>query len=83
MPGLGAVCAVALADRGLGSVVALVVEGDGPGKDELIAWARERLAPQFVPRRWYRIEALPRTVGGKIRRPATTELVDDGLAARL
>ncbi|PRB07690.1 class I adenylate-forming enzyme family protein [Microbacterium sp. MYb64] len=86
MPGLGAVCAVALPDARLGAVVALVVE-DGPDapapKADLQAWARERLAPQFVPRRWYRVPRLPRTAGGKIRRPATAALVESGEAVRL
>ncbi|MDQ0708983.1 long-chain acyl-CoA synthetase [Arthrobacter woluwensis] len=84
MPGLGAVCAVAVPGVRLGSVVALVFEGDGaPGKEALQAWARERLAPQFVPRRWYLVPRLPRTVGGKIRRPATAELLDGDAAVRL
>ncbi|MBO9706407.1 MAG: AMP-binding protein, partial [Arthrobacter sp.] len=84
MPGLGAVCAVAVSDARLGSVVALVLEGEhAPGKEALQAWARERLAPQFVPRRWYLAPRLPRTVGGKIRRPATAELLDGDAAVRL
>ncbi|WFR82738.1 fatty acid--CoA ligase family protein [Arthrobacter sp. Y-9] len=84
MPGLGAVCAVAVPDARLGSVVALVLEGEhAPGKEALQAWARERLAPQFVPRRWYLAPRLPRTVGGKIRRPATAELLDGDAAVRL
>ncbi|MBS1672725.1 MAG: long-chain fatty acid--CoA ligase [Actinobacteria bacterium] len=114
MPGLGAVCAVALPDPRLGSVVALVIEaqhplgrrthvaeegsgaallpnassppgavGDMPAKAELQAWARERLAPQFVPRRWYLLERIPRTAGGKIRRPATTALIEQGEGIRL
>ena len=87
MPGPGAVCAVALPDPSLGSIVALVVE-DAPtketiSKDALRAHASARLAPQFVPRRWYRMNALPRTVGGKIRREATAELVAAGKAERL
>lgn len=120
MPGLGAVCAVALPDPTLGTVVALVLEtgvstsaapsastshpavnpastpdpsgrrshvreddsaqtllpsasspperAAFPDKHALQVWAREHLAPQFVPRRWYLTERLPRTVGGKIRR---------------
>lgn len=84
MPGLGAVCAVAVPDARLGSVVALVLEGEhAPVKEALQAWARERLAPQFVPRRWYLAPRLPRTVGGKIRRPATAELLDGDAAVRL
>ncbi|MBK0419624.1 AMP-binding protein [Leucobacter sp. CSA1] len=94
MPGLGSVCAIALAHPRLGSVVALVVEGvvgrgggpdvaPLPGKAALLARARERLAPQFVPGRWYAVERLPRTVGGKIRRRETAQLVERGEAVRL
>ena len=54
-----------------------------PDKHALQAWARERLAPQFVPHRWYRIDRLPRTVGGKIRRGEATERVMAGEAERL
>jgi acyl-coenzyme A synthetase/AMP-(fatty) acid ligase len=83
MPGVAAVCAVALPDPGAGSVVALVIEGYAPAKTELQAWARAHLAPQFVPHRWYRVASLPRTVGGKIRRGETAELVAHGQAVRL
>lgn len=85
MPRLGAVCAVAIPHERLGTVVALVIEGDNtsPTKSELQAHARERLAPQQVPRHWYRVERLPRTVGGKIRRAAVAELVAEGGAVRL
>ncbi|WP_309130658.1 fatty acid--CoA ligase family protein [Brevibacterium sp.] len=79
---LGEVCAVALEDAGLGSVIALVVEQDVV-KDELLAHAREHLAPQFVPRRIYRLERLPRTVGGKIRRTETVDLIMQGRGERL
>ena len=102
--GLGAVCAVALPDPALGSVVALVVEDgetaardvsstgdDGTTdrgtpsvtKESLRAHASAHLAPQFVPRRWYTVAVLPRTVGGKIRREATAALVEAGEAQRL
>jgi acyl-CoA synthetase (AMP-forming)/AMP-acid ligase II len=74
--GLGEVCAVPVADASLGSVVALVVEGDSPAKSVLLEHARGRLAPQFVPRRFYRLPELPRTVGGKVRRGATADLLD-------
>lgn len=83
MPHVGAVCAVALPHERLGTVVALIIEGAAPGKGALLTRAREKLAPQFVPRRWYRVERLPRTVGGKIRRSATAELVARGEAVRL
>lgn len=139
MPGLDAICAIALPDPRLGSVVALVIEhpaiptprarpagdpavgrrtpaseesspgsvlpnassppgadgvegaegtegaeGSGaPGKRALQTWARQHLAPQFAPRRWYRVDRLPRTAGGKIRRGATADLVARAGAVRL
>lgn len=97
LPGAEAVCAVALPHERLGSVVALAIEpassrrqaGDGariPDRAALASLAAERLAPQFVPRRWYLVERLPRTVGGKIRRGAVAELLrsadDSGAAGR-
>ncbi|WP_295010288.1 class I adenylate-forming enzyme family protein [uncultured Microbacterium sp.] len=91
LPGIAAACAVAVPDPRLGTLVALVVEAPAtaadddhpPGKAALQAWARERLAPQFVPRRWYRVDALPRTAGGKIRRGEAALLVARGEAERL
>lgn len=90
MPGLGAVCAVAIPDERRGSVIALVIESlesspqsVPPTKVSLVAHARARLAPQFIPNHWYRVDALPRTVGGKIRRGAVAELIRSGQGARL
>lgn len=85
-PGLGEVCAVALDHARLGAVVALVIEGaegEVPAKSELQEGARQRLAPQFVPSRWYRLDQFPRTVGGKVRRTEVTQAVLDGSAVRL
>ena len=81
-----AVCAIALPHPRLGSIVALIIEADAgttPDKAALRAHAAARLAPQFVPRQWYRVTELPRTVGGKIRRAAAQELVTTGQAQRL
>lgn len=89
IPHLGASCAVALPHDRLGTIVALVIEGDAesagplPTKSELQAYAREHLAPQQVPRRWYRVDHVPRTVGGKIRRGAVADLITQGKAVRL
>ncbi|KAB1651920.1 long-chain fatty acid--CoA ligase [Pseudoclavibacter chungangensis] len=83
VPGIGAVSAVAEPHEQLGAVVALVLEGDAPDVETLRAHARERLAPQAVPRRWYRVDELPRTVGGKIRRGEVASLVRAGRVARL
>jgi long-chain acyl-CoA synthetase len=100
---LGEVCAIALPDDTLGSIVALVIEPDSagpatdgrptsdggplnsgtPDKAELLDHARAELAPQFVPRRFYSLDRLPRTVGGKIRRHETVDLVMSGKAQQL
>ena len=80
-PEVDEACAVALPDASLGSVIALVFEGGAP-KAELQEWAAGRLAPQFVPQRWYRAQ-LPRTVGGKVRRHEAARLVIDGGGERL
>ncbi|KAB1640697.1 class I adenylate-forming enzyme family protein [Gulosibacter chungangensis] len=76
LPGVEAYCAIGLPHARLGTVVAVVFEGDSvPDKAVLLEHARARLAPQFVPRRFYGIDRLPRTVGGKIRRTETAEFV--------
>ncbi|WP_413332469.1 class I adenylate-forming enzyme family protein [Brevibacterium sp. GP-SGM9] len=84
---LGEVCAVALDDANLGSIVALVVEvGHAtalPDKTALLAHARAHLAPQFVPRRIFALDRLPRTVGGKIRRSETVDQIMKGRGQRL
>ncbi|RBP65081.1 acyl-CoA synthetase (AMP-forming)/AMP-acid ligase II [Brevibacterium sanguinis] len=79
---LGEVCAVSLDDPRLGSVIALAVEEDVV-KEDVLSHARAHLAPQFVPRRVYRLDRLPRTVGGKIRRAETVELIMQGRGERL
>jgi long-chain acyl-CoA synthetase len=90
LPGTPAVCAVALPAPRLGSVVALALEhptADAgtatPTKEGLLAHGRARLAPQFVPRRFYLTGTLPRTVGGKIRRSAVAEPLARGEGTRL
>ncbi|MGJ7560507.1 class I adenylate-forming enzyme family protein [Brevibacterium casei] len=54
-----------------------------PDKSALLAHARSHLAPQFVPRRFYALPRLPRTVGGKIRRTETVDLIVSGEGTRL
>ena len=62
----------------------MVVEGaEVPEKAVMQAELRRLLPEQFVPRRYYRAEELPRTAGGKIRRVAVAELVAAGGAERL
>lgn len=83
MPGIGAVCAIALPDDRLGAVVGLVLEGDAPPKRELREWAAARLPRASVPRRWFSVAQLPRTRGGKIRRAAAAALIERGEGTRL
>jgi pimeloyl-ACP methyl ester carboxylesterase len=70
---------VARADERLGQVpVAAVVLRPGvpdPGDDALAAHARASLAGFKVPAGWVRLDALPRTAGGKLRREAVRALV--------
>ncbi len=75
MPGLGDICVIAESDDRLGTRIILVVEGDAPPAATLREWARDRLAPASVPRRWHRLPEFPRTSGGKIRRAAVADLV--------
>ncbi|WP_405217373.1 class I adenylate-forming enzyme family protein [Agrococcus sp. Ld7] len=86
VPGCEQCCAIALPDAVLGSIVAAVVEG-GPGavpeKSVMQRALRALLPEQFVPRRYFRADALPRTAGGKIRRGEVTALVEHGRAERL
>lgn len=84
VPGCESCCAVALPDATLGSLIAVVVEGERvPPKPLIQRELRRLLAPQFVPHRYYRTAVLPRTAGGKIRRIAVAELVAVGEAERL
>lgn len=78
MPGLGDICVIAESDDHLGTRITLVVEGDAPPAATLRTWARDRLPPASVPRRWHRLPEFPRTSGGKIRRTAVADLVAFG-----
>jgi len=80
-PSVGQVAVIGIPDRRMGEVgLALVVPAaergsdgvdgsggpGGSGDDELIAWARERLANYKVPRSVQRMDALPMNAGGKV-----------------
>ena len=47
-------------------------------KASLREHGRKHLAPQFVPSKYYVVEALPRTVGGKVRATETVGLIETG-----
>jgi long-chain acyl-CoA synthetase len=72
VPGVRDVVVVGAPHRRLGAVVVAVVEADArPGlRAHLDRVARATLAPAQRPRRWYRLDALPRTGAGKPARSA-------------
>jgi HIP---CoA ligase len=85
-PAVGAVAVVGVADRRMGEVgLAVVVPAAPDGgsatslEDELIAWARERLANYKVPRGVRTVESLPVNASGKVLK---RELRDRFAAAR-
>lgn len=83
IPGCEICCAAAVPDPSLGSLIAVAIEGTKiPPKSEMQRMLRQLLAPQFVPHRYYRVDELPRTAGGKIRRTAVAELLTNGQAER-
>jgi long-chain acyl-CoA synthetase len=54
-------------------LVAFVAFGDSPGRpgaDQLRAFLKSRVAGYKVPKRWFEVEALPRTPAGKFDRSA-------------
>jgi o-succinylbenzoate---CoA ligase len=67
------------ADATWGAVpVAGIVLGagaDDPGDEALRAWCRGRLAPSKVPAAFTRLDALPRTGSGKLRRQELSDLL--------
>ncbi|MFD7407822.1 class I adenylate-forming enzyme family protein [Streptomyces sp. NPDC059866] len=77
-PELGEVAVVGLPDPTWGQVVTAVVVGPTPDDDELAGWARERLAGYKVPRRWVRVDVLPRNVTGKVLKHQLRAMLADG-----
>ncbi len=59
-------------------VAFIVVGGARPTDAELAAWAAARLAPYKRPRRWERIEAIPRNSMGKTQRDVLAALAIGG-----
>lgn len=68
-PGVEEVAIVGCRDAEWGQRVEAAVVGTAPIAD-LIAWARDHLAPHQRPKAWHRLAALPRTALGKIDRRA-------------
>ena len=78
-PGVGEVAVVGVPDARWGEVGCAVVApradaSDGPAEEQLLAFARERLARYKVPRRVVMTDALPRLGSGKLDRRRLAEL---------
>lgn len=87
VPGCERSCAVAQPHPTLGHIIVAVIEiaeGESiPTKADIIGHLKRDLPPQFIPRRFYTADRLPRTVGGKIRRVEVREEVEAGIYTRL
>ena len=86
-PAIADAAVVARRDERLGQVpVAAIVlrpGADDPGDDAILAACRTSLAAFKLPAAIVRLDALPRTPGGKLRRAAVRALVDDGASGIL
>jgi acyl-CoA synthetase (AMP-forming)/AMP-acid ligase II len=75
-PGVRRVAVVGAPDERLGERICAVVvpEGDPPGLDELIAWAREQGLPRRLwPEALRVVDEMPTTAAGKIRKNVLAE----------
>ncbi|MHC5796297.1 class I adenylate-forming enzyme family protein [Lacisediminihabitans sp. FW035] len=76
-----------LANATVGALVCVLIETTpgqvAPSLSELREQARSRLAPSHLPRRWYRIDALPRTSSGKPARAEARRAIENGEVTRL
>lgn len=83
-PAIAEAAVVARRDATFGHVpIAVVVLRDGhgdPGDDDLARFCRARLAAFKVPTAFIRVDALPRTGAGKLRRAELRASLDDGAA---
>jgi O-succinylbenzoic acid--CoA ligase len=71
-PGVDAVVIVGVPDEEWGQVVSCLYQGTASA-DAVADWLAERLPPHAVPKRWARVEAIPRTALGKPDRAAAIE----------
>lgn len=70
------VCAFGYDDAASGEEIGVAVvlrDTDERTVRSLYAWARRHLAPHQLPRRWYVLDTIPRTSGGKANRAAVAE----------
>jgi o-succinylbenzoate---CoA ligase len=74
-PGVEEVVVTGLPDDEWGRIVACVYEGDA---GDLTDWVSARLPGFMVPKRWVRVDALPKTAIGKPDRVAALRALRDG-----
>jgi len=65
-PAVRDIAVIGLPDETWGEIVTAVVVGDELSDEELRAYLQERVAGYKVPRRWIRMDDLPRNVTGKV-----------------
>jgi acyl-CoA synthetase (AMP-forming)/AMP-acid ligase II len=74
--GVGAAAVVGSPHSVLGETVTAVVELDGTAEiEDVRSRARRVLTKEAMPRRWVRIESLPRTASGKVARGRVRDLL--------
>jgi acyl-CoA synthetase (AMP-forming)/AMP-acid ligase II len=72
------VAVIGLPDEKWGQVVSAILAGPAPSDEELDSYLRERIAGYKVPRRWVRLEELPRNVTGKVLKQQLREQLQSG-----
>jgi acyl-CoA synthetase (AMP-forming)/AMP-acid ligase II len=80
-PGIARAAVVGVPDEKWGELVTAVVSlapGAAVSEEELIAWARERLAGYETPKRVVFVADFPVTVGGKVRKHELRDRLADG-----
>lgn len=65
-PDVSDIAVVGIFDERWGEIVIAVMVDPAPSDNELASWARARLAEYKVPRRWIRVDELPRNATGKV-----------------
>lgn len=75
--GIGEVAVIGLPDERWGHVVVGVIEGEAPSDEALATYLRERIAGYKVPRRWVRVDHLPRNASGKVLKTALRDALAD------
>ena len=77
LDGLREAAVIGLAHPRWGQEVTGVVPQDAPDDDTLDTFLRERIAGYKVPRRWIRVEEIPRNVTGKILKAELRAQLED------